>query len=171
MLRGLGIAIAAAVTVAVGTVTAAASTRATDSITGIEVAGSSSQGTFLGAATGDLPGTWHAVVRHAPLPRRAEGHAAITGGTFSLATVVGGHAATVRGNLRRGARGITLATAGTHCRDQTFRIRARLGRVGIATRDGVGRLAATLTHYRTRIFGRCITYSASVAGSVNLTFG
>lgn len=169
--RALGIASAAAVVVAVGVVSAAASTQATDSITGVEVAASSSQGTFVGVAMGDLPGAWRAVVRHAPLPRRAGGHAAVTGGTFSLGTVVGGDAVTVRGSLRRSARGITLVDAGSGCRDQTFRIRARLARVGISSRDGAGRLVATLTHYRTRIFGRCVTYSASVAGSVSLAFG
>ena len=171
-LRAVGIASAAAVVVAiVGGVNAAASTRVTDSITGIEVAAVSSQGTFLGAATGGLAGTWRAVVDHASLPLRVGGHAAVTGGTFSLATVVGGRPVTVRGRFRRNARGITLVNAGSDCRDQTFRIRARLARVGISSRTGTGRLTAMLRHYRTRIFGRCVTYSASVAGSVNLTFG
>ena len=30
--------------------------------------------------------------------------------------------------------------------------------------------AATLTHYRTSIFGSCVTYGASVRGALSLTF-
>jgi hypothetical protein len=33
-----------------------------------------------------------------------------------------------------------------------------------------GLFTAVLTHYRTRLFGYCITYSASVTGSVDLQF-
>ena len=38
-----------------------------------------------------------------------------------------------------------------------------------AARRGTGTLDATLTHYRTKIFGQCLTYSASVRGSLSLT--
>ena len=33
---------------------------------------------------------------------------------------------------------------------------------------GTGTFAATLTHYRMEIFGHCVTYSASVSGSLSL---
>ena len=167
----MGIASAAAGMLAAAQVTAVAATDATDAITGVEVSASSSQGTFVGTAGGDLPGAWRAVVRHAALPRRVGAHAAITGGTFALSTVVGGDPVTVKGSFRRNARGITLLDAGSGCHNQVYRIRDRLTRLGISTRDGKGSLTARLTHYRLRILGHCITYSASVSGTVRLMFG
>ena len=35
--------------------------------------------------------------------------------------------------------------------------------------SGTGTFAATLTHYRTKIFGYCVTYSAGISGSISLT--
>ena len=44
-----------------------------------------------------------------------------------------------------------------------------LGDVGFrAVGSGTGTFAATLTHYRTKIFGYCVTYSASISGSLSL---
>jgi hypothetical protein len=36
--------------------------------------------------------------------------------------------------------------------------------------SGGGTLSAVLTHYRTRILGTCLTYSASVVGMLTLSF-
>jgi hypothetical protein len=44
-----------------------------------------------------------------------------------------------------------------------------LGDVGFRTAgSGTGTFAATLTHYRTKVFGSCVTYSASISGSLSL---
>jgi hypothetical protein len=74
--------------------------------------------------------------------------------------------------LAHKSAGITMLSAGAGCKDQRFRIKDRLTRVGVrGLRDGAGTVSAVLTHYRTRILGYCVTYSASVAGTITLTFG
>ena len=58
----------------------------------------------------------------------------------------------------------------TGCASQRYAVHGVLGHVGSgAARRGTGTLDATLTHYRTKIFGQCLTYSASVRGSLSLT--
>ena len=57
----------------------------------------------------------------------------------------------------------------TGCASQRYAVNGVLGHVspGSAGR-GTGTFAATLTHYRTEIFGHCLTYSATVTGSLSL---
>ena len=58
----------------------------------------------------------------------------------------------------------------TGCASQRYAVHGVLDNVGSgAARRGTGTLDATLTHYRTKIFGQCLTYSASVRGSLSLT--
>jgi hypothetical protein len=152
--------------------TTAAAASSVDSITGVEVAATSTRGTFVGAASGDLPGTWRAVVDHRPLPRVEGGHAAVTGGSFALTTASRGSTVVIRGALPRSSTGITLLDAGAGCTDQTFRIRDRLIRVGPSgDRDGRGNLVAVLTHHRISVLGHCVTVGASVQGRVGLELG
>lgn len=93
-------------------------------------------------------------------------------GTFALFTVIHAHAVTIHGALARKSAGITMLSAGAGRRNQRFWIKDRLTRVGIrARRDGAGTVSAVLTHHRTRILAYCVTYSASVAGTIPLTFG
>ena len=52
---------------------------------------------------------------------------------------------------------------------QRYAVNGVLGDVGSASvRRGTGTFAATLTHYRTTIFGHCVTYAASISGSLSL---
>ena len=147
---------------------AAAATTYGDSLTGVEVAASSSEGTFVGTATGQLPGAWQAVVDHGPLPTTVGGTAAITSGSFVVATVLAGHPAVVEGTLDQNGTGITMLSAGAGCRKQRFSIVDGLS--GVGGGSGTGTVSAVLTHYRTRIFGHCVTYAASVSGGISLTF-
>jgi hypothetical protein len=149
----------------VGTSVARANATYSDSIAGTEVAFTSTQGRFVGTASGDLPGAWQAVVDHTPL----DPNATITGGTFTLATVLNGSGVTVLGTFAQGGT-ITRIKAGTGCRDQVYTVADTLTDVGVGGGTGTGAVTATLTHHRTRILGHCITYAATVVGTVNLTF-
>jgi hypothetical protein len=60
---------------------------------------------------------------------------------------------------------------GASCSNQTFDVEgipSNLGRW--CAGSGSGTFSATLTHYRHRLFGSCVTYGASVTGSISLTF-
>jgi hypothetical protein len=144
---------------------ASAQATSTDSIAGNEVAFTSTQGTFAGVASGDLPGTWRAVIDHTVLSPDAT----ITGGSFSLWTLVGGGPVSISGTFAPGGS-VTRVAAGTHCRNQRYAIHDGLTNVGVGGGSGSGTVDATLTHYRIRIFGHCITYDATVSGTVVLAF-
>jgi hypothetical protein len=153
-----------AVVVAAAALLAPASAAAAtygDSVSGVEIGFTSTQGTFTGVATGMLPGHWTAVVQHTPLSPNAT----ITGGTFRLATILNGSATTITGLFTGGT--VTRTNAGLYCTNQTYAVNGVLGSVA---GSGTGTFVATLTHYRTRILGACVSYSASVRGAVTLTF-
>ena len=70
---------------------ASAAVSYADSLSGYEYNATSTEGRFAGQATGALPGAWAATVDHTPLSPGA----AVTGGSFMLATVLNGRAVTV----------------------------------------------------------------------------
>jgi hypothetical protein len=148
---------------------ARASQTYTDTITGHEYFFTSTDGRFAGRASGDLPGYWNADVQHTPLCASCTPTATITGGTFELATTLDGSYALVTGDFTSGS--VQVMNPGADCTNQTFAVDGNLGNVGPwYTGSGTGTFSATLTHYRTRIFGSCITYAASIAGTLSLTF-
>jgi hypothetical protein len=103
-------------------------------------------------------------VDHTPLGTSA----AITGGDFHLATYLGGRLAAVTGDFTGGT--VTQLSGFTGCVNQRYAVNGVLGDVGSGSvGSGTGTLVATLTHYRTKIFGHCVAYSASVSGSLSLT--
>ena len=143
---------------------ALAATTYTDAIVGREFFATSTVGGFAGAASGDLPGSWYAVVEHTPLSPGAT----ITGGQFGLSTTIGGQPATVTGTFSGGT--VAQTSGFTGCQNQTYAVEGTLENVGPGGGTGTGTFSATLTHLRTFFFGRCITYGARVAGTVSLTF-
>jgi hypothetical protein len=159
---------ATATAVVVGVVAPAAlgATTYSDTVKGVEVAASSTQGTFVGTASGALPGDWAATIDHTPL---SSSGATITGGSFSLTTVLGGYPTLVTGSFTGGT--VTVLAPGYGCRNQKFAIDGSLGDVGPwYGGSGTGGFSGTLTHYRQRVFGSCVTYAASVTGSLVVTF-
>ena len=63
-----------------------------------------------------------------------------------------------------------MINPGASCTNQTFAVHGILGKVGWwSAGSGSGRFDVTLTHYRRSIFGRCVSYSASVRGTLSLT--
>lgn len=139
-----------------------------DGVTGLETYATSTEGRFAGVAAGDLPGAWQVVVVHAPLSGATP--APITGGSFSIATVLDGSAVTVSGSLTDGT--VIQVSGLSGCTNQQFQVSGVLSSVGVngQRQKGTGGFDITLTHYRTSVFGYCLTYSASVVGTVSMTF-
>jgi hypothetical protein len=117
--------------------------------------------TFAGPAlgSGGDPARWSASVVHQPLsdcPFGSGASCAVTGGQFSLASSNGAH---VAGSFTNGT--VTPVSQQAGCGKQTFTVTGTLANGG-----GAGSFAATLTHYRTLLFGTCITYFATITGSL-----
>lgn len=126
-----------------------ATTAYGDKLAGTEVVPvSSTRGTFVGVATGQLPAAWRVEIAHEPLA--AGPTVAITGGTFLLLTR--SHR-TLSGPVTGGS--VTVTDRGSHCTDQTYDVNAGLS---------IGSFEGTLTHHRRSIFGRCIVYAATIQG-------
>jgi hypothetical protein len=67
--------------------------------------------------------------------------------------------------------GTVTQTAGfTGCENQSYAVDGTLANVGPGGGSGTGTFIAVLTHLRTTLFGRCVTYGARVTGMVTLTF-
>ncbi len=164
-MRWLGwmIPILAAAALFISPAAAIAATTSSDSISGLEYAATSTQGRFAGIASGALPGAWSVTVDHTRLGTSA----AITGGDFHLATRRDRTLTAVTGDFTGGTVRQLSGFAG--CVNRRYAVTGVLGDVGSGSAGrGTGTFAATLTHYRTKIFGHCVTYSASVSGSLSL---
>ena len=158
----------AALALLVAPAAATAAQTYNDTISGYEYAFTSTDGKFAGTASGALPGSWNADVRHTPLCLSCTPTATITGGSFSLATMHNGVPAFVSGAFVGGT--VRVTNVGSNCSNQTFAINGILGNVGWWSRgSGRGTFRVTLTHYRHSVFGRCLTYGASVRGTLSLT--
>ena len=163
VIGALAAAVAAAVTVpGVGAATGLSTKYA---VRGIETSiPTNNTSTFGGTATGssgDLA-LWKASVVHQGLSNCPFGSGTgctITGGTFSLRSSGGG---TLAGTFVGGK--VTPVSQGTPCGNQVFGVTGSL-----STNHGPGTFAATLTHYRTSLFGSCITYFATIKGTVTLS--
>ena len=142
---------------------AAIAAPSSDSVSGFEYAATSTQGRFAGIASGALPGAWSVTVDHTPLGTSAT----ITGGDFQLSTRLARTLTAVSGDFTAGT--IRQLSGFTGCVSQRYAVNGVLRDVGSGSvRRGTGAFAATLTHHRTTIFGRCVTYAATVSGSLSL---
>jgi hypothetical protein len=157
------------VAAAIVPVGARASNTFTDALTGYEYWASSTDGKFAGTASGSLPGNWNADVQHTALCLTCSPTATITGGSFSLSTVLHYVPTLVTGRFTGGA--VQVINPGAGCTNQTFSVNGILGNVGTWwSGDGSGTFTVTLTHYRHNLFGSCVTYGASVSGGLALSF-
>lgn len=155
--------LAAAAALFISPASAIAATTSSDSISGYEYAATSTQGHFAGIASGALPGAWSVTVEHTPLGTSAT----ITGGDFHLATHLAGTLTVVSGDFTAGT--VTQLSGFTGCANERYAVNGVLADVGSGSAgSGSGTFAATLTHYRTNVLGYCVTYSASVSGSLSL---
>jgi hypothetical protein len=157
-------ALAALAAVIMGPGSVATAATYPDSVSGYEYAATSTQGRFAGAAPGALPGVWSATVDHTPLGTVAT----ITGGDVYLATYQNGVPTLVTGHFTGGT--VRQLSGFTGCADQQYAVNGNVGDVGVGSAGtGTGTFAGTLTHPRTKIFGYCVIYSATITGSLTLT--
>jgi len=139
-----------------------------DSVGGVEVYATTTEGRFTGQASGKLPGLWYADVIHTPLSSSAA--ATISGGAFDLTTSLNNQPTLITGRF---SGGTVMQTGGfSGCTNQTYAVDGTLSNVGVYGRPdrGKGTFVATLTHYRVSILGHCLIYGASIGGLVTLNF-
>jgi hypothetical protein len=146
---------------------AAATTTYHDSISGYEYRATSTKGDFAGTASGDLPGYWQATVYHEPLSPNGN----VTGGSFYLATSVSGTPTAVYGHIATTGGAVIQTNAGANCTNQVYAVSLILDHVTASgTGSGTGTFSGTLTHLRRSVYGYCLTYSATITGSLDLSF-
>jgi hypothetical protein len=152
-------------TLAAAPVAAAATVSSGYTLTGYEYYATSTQGRFAGSATGNTgdTATWNAVVNHTQLTTSAT----ITGGSARLVT---SRLVSISGTFTGGT--VQLAYQGPGCGIQRYAVTGTLANVTRtdSAEVGTGLFSATLTHYRTRVLGSCMVYSASVTGTISLSF-
>jgi hypothetical protein len=163
------LAVAAAAAALILPTAATAATSYTDRISGAEYYATSTDGRFAGTASGSLTGSWNVDVQHTALCIGCSTTATITGGSFQLATTLHSIPTLVTGSFSGGT--VQVTNPGTGCTNQTFAVNGILSTVGSwYGGTGNGTFIATLTHYRHSVFGYCLTYSASVTGTLTLNF-
>ena len=134
---------------------AIASTTSTDRVAGIEYAATSTIGQFAGVGTGPFPGSWNATLVHQPL--RPGQTVAITGGAFTLYS-----RSTIGGSFTGGT--VSPVTTPGPCGNERFNVTGTMALNG----GGFGRFTVVLTHLRAQIHARCVTYGATVTGTLAL---
>ncbi|CAN5260391.1 hypothetical protein BH18ACT12_BH18ACT12_15270 [soil metagenome] len=171
-LRFLAVAIAAAAMLAVPLSAAAAPASTTFTVTGFEYAFTPAVGFFAGSAIGNAGerGAWNTHVEHDRLG--SEPPIYVTGGSFRMATRGSAGAYDwVTGTFVYHGGTITTIDPGAGCTNQRYLVTGTLENVSTrTTAGGSGTFSVTLTHYRAPVLGRCITYSASVAGTVSFQY-
>lgn len=169
--RLIALSVALAVGLAALPAVATAAVSPSYAIRGLELPSTPTQATFVGVATG-APlgdyGLWKAVVIHS---LSLETLGVIAGGAFSMTTNDG---TKVTGAFSSGSIIPTIPpTIPPGCsRTETFLVSGGLSNVDSS--DGtylgdIGSFVATLTHYNIRWGTRCITYAATVKGTVTFT--
>ncbi len=158
---------------ALGLPAAASATPASTSfkIVGYEYAFTSTLGSFAGKGVGDAgdSAAWNANVKH---DRLGSVPTYVNGGSFAMTSrSAGGAIDAVTGTLSYHGGTIATLKRGANCTNQQYRVTATLEDVLTTTSlGGSGELAVTLTHFRVRLFGRCVIYKARVAGTVSFTY-
>jgi hypothetical protein len=168
-MRWVRVFVASAVTaISLAAAGGAAAATFTDRVAGIEtaffeVSPGVEVSSFAGIATGDLLGPFSATVTHAPL---AAGGAIIDDGSdgdFRLLNPGG----VVRGDFTGGA--VTPIGSQPGCGTQVFDVDADLD-VRRRSSAGTGHVDALLTHLRTTFLGTCVTFFATIKGTIAFEF-
>ena len=165
-LLAVGLALAGALVLGMD---AAAASAATEWIHGSELPNATTtEGQFVGEASGTYAGAWFIDVKHQPLNYSPD---FITGGGFRLDTVINHWPATITGDFARESGTIKQLSGFTGCTNQRYLVSGHISNVGVNGGVGRGSFTATLTHYRANLWWRgCVVYSASVTGTVSLVF-
>jgi hypothetical protein len=136
------------------------------SLNGYEIWFTPTVGTFVGTGRGtggELAG-WSSVIEHSLVVSPS---GTITGGWATLYRLDG---VRISGQFIGGT--LRLTNDGPGCTNESHAVTGRLARISRSDSAsvGIGVFRATLVHYRTWLFGRCLTYSASVGGEISLYF-
>ncbi len=138
---------------------ALAATNVTYALRGSEISATVSRGVFVGVAVAtDDYGTWQATIDHNPVPTSLNASALVTGGSFAF----DGKRRDLAGTFDPGGS-ITLETD-VPCGKQTYRVVGDLTLTGPTA--GTADFEAVVTHHRICLWGRPVTYAATVKGSV-----
>jgi hypothetical protein len=149
----------------------AAPASTTFAVRGFEYAFTPTVGFFAGTGTGNSGdgAVWNTYVEHDPL---GSSPTYVTGGSFAMATrSPTGTVDHVRGTFVYRGGTITTINPGANCTNQQYLVSGALENVATSTTaGGSGTVSVLLTHYRTRIFGRCIAYRATVVGTASFRY-
>jgi hypothetical protein len=170
-LRLVSVAVVAAAALAAPVAASAAPTSTTFAVRGHEYAFTPTIGFFAGTGAGNAgdAAVWNTYVEHDPLGSTPT---YINGGSFAMATrSPTGTLDHVRGTFVHHGGTITTINPGADCMNQQYLVTGSLENVATdTTAGGTGNVEVILTHYRTRIFGRCIAYRATVVGTASFTY-
>jgi hypothetical protein len=170
-LRILSVAMLAAAALATPVAASAAPASTTFAVRGHEYAFTPTVGFFAGTGVGNAGdrAVWNTYVEHDPLGSTPT---YITGGSFAMATrSPSGTFDHVRGSFVYRGGTITTIDPGDDCTNQRYLVTGALANVATSTTaGGTGKVTVTLTHFRARVFGRCIAYRATVVGTASFTY-
>ncbi len=138
----------------------------TYSLTGYEVWFTPTVGSFAGTGSGQAGplSAWYGSIEHSPVISPS---GTITGGWATLYRLDG---VRISGQLSSGF--VQQTNEGAGCTDESHAVTGLLtgvSRSGV-TEVGAGVFRASLVHHRVWVFGRCISYAASVSGTISLAF-
>jgi hypothetical protein len=174
MARSLRLAVmvlVSAAALAIPTAASAAPASTSFTVTGFEYAFTQTVGFFAGSATGNAGdrGAWNTSVEHDPL---GSAPTYVNGGWFQMATrSTTGRLDFVTGTFVNRGGTITTLDPGSGCTNQRYLVTGTLADVTTSTTaGGSGTFSVVLTHFRTSVFGRCVTYRATVAGNVSFNY-
>jgi len=158
-------------TLAVPASASAAPASTSFAVTGFEYAFTPTVGLFAGRGTGNAGdrAAWNTYVEHDPL---GSTETYVNGGSLQMTTrSPAGTYDWVTGEFVYHGGMITTIDPGTNCTNQRYLVTGALKNVSTSTTSrGKGTFAVTLTHYRASFLGRCVTYSASVVGTVGFVY-
>jgi hypothetical protein len=170
-LQLLAVALVSAVTLAIPAATSAAPASTSFAVTGFEYTFTPTVGFFAGTGTGNAGdrAAWNTFVEHDPLGSTPT---YVNGGSFQMTTrSPAGTYDWILGEFVYHGGTITTIDPGTNCTNQRYLVTGALRNVSTSTTSrGTGTFAVTLTHYRAPFLGRCITYRASVVGTVGFAY-
>jgi hypothetical protein len=165
------VALALVTALAIPAAAAAAPASTTFVVSGHEYAFTSTVGCFAGTALGNEGdrAAWNTCVEHDPLGSEPT---YINGGRFAMATrSPAGTYDYVTGTFVYHGGTVETIDPVVNCTNQRYLVSGALEDVSTSTSSGgSGMFAATLTHFRTRIFGRCIAYRATVVGTASFVY-
>jgi hypothetical protein len=169
--RLLSVAVVAAAALATPAAASAAPASTTFAVRGHEYAFTPTVGFFAGTGAGNTgdAAVWNTYVEHDPLGSTPT---YITGGSFVMATrSPSGMLDHVRGSFVHHGGTITTMDPGDNCTNQQYRVTGALENVVTnTTTGGTGDVDVILTHFRARLFGRCIAYRATVVGTATFSY-